>query len=87
MPNELLLRVTLHGGILPGAVTLITLALLWWRHAKKNKHAETPTTGPVWALPLLLAVSDTGAFSANAKSGASATSAAHAASAPGFGMR
>jgi hypothetical protein len=55
MPNELLLRVTLHGGILPGAVTLITLALLWWRHAKKNKHAETPTTGPVWALPLLLA--------------------------------
>ncbi len=56
MPNELLLRITLHGGILPGAVSLIILALLWWRHTAKNKDSATPSTpGPVWALPLLLA--------------------------------
>lgn len=56
MPNELLLRITLHGGILPGVVSLITLALLWWRHAKKSKDesARTPAP-PTWALPLLLA--------------------------------
>ncbi len=56
MPNELLLRITLHGGVLPGVVSLITLALLWWRHAKKSRDesARTPAA-PTWALPLLLA--------------------------------
>ena len=55
MPNELLLRITLHGGILPGVVSLITLALLWWRHTKRNKNEESPSRAPTWALPLLLA--------------------------------
>ncbi len=55
MPNELLFRITLHGGILPGAVALITLALLWWRHTARNKDTGSDIgPGPIWALPLLL---------------------------------
>lgn len=58
MPNDLLIRITLHGGVLPGVISLIALALLWWRHAKKHTDAE-PTgrvaMPPTWALPLLIA--------------------------------
>jgi hypothetical protein len=58
MPNDLLIRITLHGGILPGVVSLIALALLWWRYTKKTndaEHAARAPTPPTWALPILIA--------------------------------
>lgn len=56
MPNELLIRVVLHGGILPGFVATVVLGLLWWRHAKRSKDQTEPRPGPVWALPILMAL-------------------------------
>ncbi len=56
MPNELLIRVVLHGGVLPGFVATVLLGLLWWRHAKRSKGDNEPGRGPVWALPVLMAL-------------------------------
>jgi hypothetical protein len=60
MPNELLIRVVLHGGVLPGVVAFVFLGVLWWRFAKRRAAAlaegpdTPPARGPRWALPLLL---------------------------------
>lgn len=65
MPNELLIRVVLHGGILPGFVATLVLGALWWRHTKRSKADQPdanatgdaePRRGPVWALPVLMAL-------------------------------
>jgi hypothetical protein len=56
MPNELLLRVVLHAGIVPGAVSLIVLGALWWRHARRAEAAAdvAEPRAPLWAAPLLI---------------------------------
>lgn len=66
MPPDLIKRLTLHGGVIPGAVALVVLGLLWWRHTRRLKRsasggdgAPVPPTaadGPRWALPLLMAL-------------------------------
>ena len=62
MPNELLIRVVLHGGVVPGVAAFAVLGLLWWRFAKRPAAAKAegpdtpPARGPRWAAPLLLAL-------------------------------
>lgn len=56
MPDELLQRVVLHGGVIPGAIALIVLGLVWWRDSVKRVHPESAVRPPAWALPLVLTV-------------------------------
>tara|TARA_R110000782_G_scaffold30348_14_gene75640 strand:- start:8542 stop:9465 length:924 start_codon:yes stop_codon:yes gene_type:complete len=62
MPNELLIRVVLHGGVVPGVAAFAVLGLLWWRFARRPAAAKAegpdtpPARGPRWAAPLLLAL-------------------------------
>lgn len=63
MPNELLIRVVLHGGVIPGVVAFLLLGAVWWRFAKGSgtetdgeKGGPVGARGPRWALPLLMAV-------------------------------
>lgn len=56
MPNELLFRVVLHGGVLPGAVAFFVLGALWWRSGRRTEPGSPSgeARGPRWALPLLM---------------------------------
>lgn len=58
MPNELLIRVVLHAGVIPGAVSLVLLGLLWWRHTRSadRAKAEGRVSGrpPRWVVPMLM---------------------------------
>jgi hypothetical protein len=58
MPNELLIRVVLHAGVIPGAVSLALLALLWYRHTRSAERASAEgrvgARSPRWAAPLLI---------------------------------
>lgn len=60
MPNDLLFRLTLHGGVVPGAVSFAALAILWWLHRRQTRRdgpeASEPRPGPRWAAPLLIAL-------------------------------
>lgn len=59
MPDDLLQRLVLHGGIIPGAVSLMLLGLFWWLHRRKadvpRDEGESAGDGPRWLMPLLLA--------------------------------
>lgn len=59
MPPDLIQRLTLQGGIVPGAVSLILLGVLWWLHRRKaglpRDDGESVGDGPRWLLPVLLA--------------------------------
>ena len=62
MDPQLLLWLTLLGGVLPGAIALVTLFLLWMWHAHRSNMKELESAdavvsdGPRWLLPVLLAL-------------------------------
>ena len=66
MPHEL--RLTIFGGLLPGAISLALLVTLWRRHAKRagadgaEGNEKRRGDGPVWLLPLLGAIGFASAF-------------------------
>jgi hypothetical protein len=59
MSDEMVLRLVLHGGVIPGAVSLLLLGVLWWLHGRKaalpRDEGERAGDGPRWLLPVLLA--------------------------------
>lgn len=59
MPDDLFQRLVLHGGIIPGAVSLLLLGVFWWMHRRKaalpRDEGESVGDGPRWLLPVLLA--------------------------------
>lgn len=59
MPDDLFQRLVLHGGIIPGAVSLLLLGVFWWMHRRKaalpRDEGEAVGDGPRWLLPVLLA--------------------------------
>ena len=62
MDPQLRLWLTLLGGVLPGAVALVTLFLFWMWHAHRSNMKELESAdavvsdGPRWLLPVLLAL-------------------------------
>ncbi|MCC5823810.1 MAG: DUF2058 domain-containing protein [Phycisphaerales bacterium] len=56
MPDELLHRVVVHGGVIPGVIALVTLALVWWRYSVKRTHPDAQVRPPAWALPLVITI-------------------------------
>ncbi|MEM9374239.1 MAG: hypothetical protein AAGA55_11410 [Planctomycetota bacterium] len=59
MSDEMVIRLVLHGGVIPGAASLMLLGVLWWVHARKaalpSDESEPKRRGPRWILPVLLA--------------------------------
>lgn len=62
MDSQLLLKLTLLGGVLPGVIALATLFLFWMWHAHRSNMKELESAdavvsdGPRWLLPVLLAL-------------------------------
>ncbi len=59
MPDDLFQRLVLHGGVIPGAVSLLLLGVFWWMHRRRSAvprdEGEPAGDGPRWLLPVLLA--------------------------------
>ncbi|MFK7883404.1 MAG: hypothetical protein AB8F26_04360 [Phycisphaerales bacterium] len=60
MPIDLIQRLTLQGGVIPGAVSLLLLGVFWWMYQRqsalpRDEEGDQLGGGPRWLLPMLLA--------------------------------
>jgi hypothetical protein len=68
MPADLIQRLTLHGGVIPGFLALVLLAGFWLRHRIGRRAGlapggnDAPGEGPLWLLPVLIALGFAASF-------------------------